>query len=109
MFTALYSVRSISFLKVKLTGRYFKVKTGVRRLTTLHNGVSVNDCSQYMLSSNIRTFRNFTIIMAGIYEHNKARPGKPILTGAVSAEATDRWRNMSCEVWEKKTNTCKIS
>ena len=44
--------------------------------------------------------------MSGIYEHNKARPGKPILTGAVSAEATDRWKNMSCKVCEKITNTC---
>ena len=45
--------------------------------------------------------------MAGIYEHNKARPGKPILTGAVSAETADSWKNMSCGVCEKITHTCQ--
>ena len=45
--------------------------------------------------------------MAGIYEHNKARPGKPILTGAVSAETEDSWKNMSCGICEKITHTCQ--
>ena len=53
------------------------------------------------------TLRNFAIKMAGIYEHNRARPGKPILIGTVTAEAMDRWRNRSCEVCEIITNTCR--
>ena len=44
--------------------------------------------------------------MAGIYEHFKARPGNPIPTGAQSSEALDRWKNISCQVCEKKTDTC---
>ena len=44
--------------------------------------------------------------MAGIYEHYKARPGKAIPTGALSADVTDRWKNISCQVCEKITDTC---
>ena len=54
-----------------------------------------------------QTLRNLADNMAGIFEHNRARPGKPILIGTVTAEAMDRWRNRSCEVCEKITHTCK--
>ena len=54
-----------------------------------------------------QTVRNLADKMAGVFEHNRARPGKPILIGTVTAEAMDRWRNKSCEVCETITNTCR--